>query len=318
MSGVSSHFADRLLAAVEAKRNPSVVGLDSDFNRLPAGLRERYRQRYSEPFQAASECLLEFNRQILAAVADVVPAVKIQIAFYEQLGVLGMEVFQETVALAREAGLIVIGDAKRNDIGNTSQAYSRAFLGRIELFGEALPIFDVDALTVNAWFGSDGVAPLLADVERYGKGIFILVKTSNASSGELQDLDCGGKPVYERMAELTDTWGRALTGRRGYSAVGAVVGATYPREAERLRAWMPNAILLVPGYGAQGGTADDVMPCFNREGTGALVNSSRDILFAWQKADLPEAEFAAAARAAAVRMREALRESMTRAGIYPW
>ncbi len=312
------NFADRLLAAIDDRRNPSVVGLDPDLARLPAFLKERYQQRTADPFQAAAQCLLEFNRQIIDAVADIVPAVKIQIAFYELLGISGMEAFQQTVSLARQAGLLVIADAKRGDTGNTSEAYARAYLGRLDLFGEEFPVFDVDALTVNAWLGSDGIRPFLTQVERHGKGIFVLVKTSNPSSGELQDLDCGGRTVSQVLAELTDSWGRPLIGDRGYSPVGAVVGATWPRKAESLRSRLPNAVLLVPGYGTQGGGADDVLPCFNRDGYGAIVNSSRAILFAWEEQGRSEREFASAAREAALAMREALRDSLVHAGIWPW
>ncbi len=312
------NFADRLLAAIDARQNPGIVGLDTDFTRVPGFLKERYTQRTADPFQAAAQCLLEFNRQVIAAVADVVPAIKIQIAFYEMMGINGLEAFQETIALAKRAGLLVIGDAKRGDIGHTAGAYAKAFLGKVDMFGEEFPIFDVDALTVNAWTGSDGIRPFLEEAARHDKGIFVLVKTSNPSSGELQDLDCGGQTVVQALASLTDVWGRPLIGARGYSSVGAVVGATWPNEAEIMRVRMPNAVLLVPGYGAQGGGADDVIPCFNRDGYGAVINSSRDILFAWQKQKRPAQEFAAAAREAALAMREALKGSLEQAGIWPW
>ena len=294
------------------------MGLDTDFTRVPEYLKERYTSRTADPFQAAAQCLLEFNRQVVEAVADVVPAIKIQLAFYEMMGINGMEAFQETIALARRAGLLVIGDAKRGDIGHTAGAYAKAFLGRVDMFGEEFPIFDVDALTVNAWTGSDGIRPFLEEAGRHDKGLFVLLKTSNPSGGELQDLDVGGQTVAQTLAGLVDGWGQGLVGDRGYSAVGAVVGATWPHEAEVLRTRMPNAIFLVPGYGAQGGGADDVLPCFNRDGYGAVVNSSRDILFAWQRQKRPEKEFAAAAREAALAMREALKASMEKAGIWPW
>ncbi len=314
----SMHFADRLLAAIDERKNPGIVGLDSDIERIPGFLYERALQEFGDPLRAAAEAVAAFNRRIIDAVADIVPAVKVQIAFYEMLGPAGLDVFQRTVRMAHAAGLLVIGDAKRNDIGNTSRAYSRAFLGRSELPGKTVPVYDVDALTVNAWLGTEGVAPFLEDARTFGKGLFILVKTSNPGAGEIQDLDTGDRTVYAAMADLVTGWGRDLVGDRGWSAVGAVVGATYPQEAVRLRTRMPQALFLVPGFGAQGGTADDIIPCFGSDGYGAVVNSSRDVLFAWQRSGVLEREFADAARDAAIRMREAVRDSLRRAGISPW
>ena len=240
------------------------------------------------------------------------PAVKPQIAFYEQYGFAGMWAFEETCKYAQEKGLLVIADAKRNDIGSTAAGYAGAMLSEVELFGAKVPGLDADALTVNAYLGWDGIKPFVEACSEHDKGIFILVKTSNPSSGDLQDCELTGKDekkmkAYELMAHYVDSWGADLVGERGYSSVGAVVGATYPEQAAVLRKMMPKAIFLVPGYGAQGGGAADVKPCFNEDSLGAVVNSSRGIIFAYEKDDKfgPE-NYADAARAAAVVMQKDL------------
>jgi len=210
-----------------------------------------------------------------------------------------------------------VGDLKRNDIGNTCAAYSSAYMGRTQLFGRSESVFGLDAMTVNPYLGSDGIKPFVDDCKRNGTGIFVLVKTSNPSSAEIQDLRCGGNTVYERVAELVHKWGlKAKNGLDDYSAVGAVVGATYPEDAARLRKIMPHAVFLVPGYGAQGGSARDVVPCFNEDGYGALVHSARGVIFAYQKTG--RKDYAAAAREAALAMKSDITEALGSAGLKPF
>jgi orotidine-5'-phosphate decarboxylase len=293
-------FAEVMIGEVERKQNPSVVGLDPEFGKLPDCL----KSGIVESPESASAAMLKFNKVIIDSVRDIVPAVKLQSAFYEMHGTPGVRAFWETAGYAKSRGLVVIGDLKRNDIGNTCRAYSKAYLSRDSPFG---------SITVNPYLGSDGIEPFLEDVRENGKGIFVLVKTSNPSSGEIQDLDAGGRKVYERVAELVSHWGSESLGRNGYSSVGAVVGATYPREAASLRKLMPKSIFLVPGYGAQGGSSQDVMPCLNRDGGGALISSSRWIIFASRGDDFGEA-----AAHAALKMKSDITAAMKSRGICPW
>jgi len=283
------NFADRLVSAVENKRTCVVVGLDPRVDQLPEALRERA----GVSLDAAADAIVEFNSGIIRAVAPHAVAVKPQAAFYEALGWQGFRAFAATVRLAREAGLLVISDVKRGDIGSTAEAYAQAHLD----------LFDADAVTVNPYLGTDGIAPFLARAEK-GKGIFSLVKTSNPSSAELQDLRVGDDTLCEKVAALVERWGEGCRGACGYSASCAVVGATFPEMAKRLRALMPHTLFLVPGYGAQGGGAEDCRPCFDERGLGAVVNSSREIIFAWRKAGTPD--WAGAAGDAARRMKEDL------------
>ena len=318
---LDKNLVDRLLEKIDEKKNPSCVGLDPRIGRIPKFIREEALEKFSDPFEAVSYSFIEFNKGIIDAVKDIVPAVKPQMAFYEQYGSEGVKAMEETIEYAKKQGLIVIEDVKRNDIGSTAEAYASAHLGEVELSdGETKPSFDADMITVNAYLGSDGVKPFLDVCKKYGKGIFILDKTSNPSSGELQDkkIEGDGK-VYEKMAELIRKWGEDLIGERGYSSVGAVVGATYPEEAVKLRKMMPRSIFLVPGYGAQGGTADDIIPCFNDDGYGGIVNSSRGIDFAYQKDEYeyePE-EFDKASREAAFEMKDDIWKSLKKGGKFP-
>lgn len=302
-----THFADRLGAAIEDKGNPIVVGLDPRLDSLPPFLMQSCQATYGHTPRAAAEALWQFNRTIIDAVHDLVPAVKPQLAFYERYGIEGTKAFVRTVQYAREAGLVVIGDGKRNDMGSTATYYAAAYLGAPAVEGsECLGDYSVDALTVNAYLGSDGIQPFIECAERYGTGIFVLVKTSNPSSGELQDLMVEGRPLYEHMGALVEKWGQTNRGALGYSAVGAVVGATYPEQGQRLRELMPHTWFLVPGYGAQGATAADVAGCFDADGRGALVNASRSIIFAYRTppyaARYGAAGYGAAARAATQEM----------------
>lgn len=298
------NFADALLAACRRKESQVVVGLDPRLDRLPAEFRP------AGPEARAAESVLAFNRAVIEAVADSAVAVKCQIAFYEQLGCEGMTAYAATVRYAREHGLIVIGDAKRGDIATTAAAYAAAHLGGGEGGADD---FVVDAVTVNPYLGSDGVLPFLETALATGRGLFVLVKTSNPSSVEVQDLDCGGAPVYEHVAGLVSAWGEPHRGPGGYSPVGAVAGATFPEELARLRTLMPHAPLLVPGFGAQGGGVEDVLPAFDSDGLGAIVNSSRGIIFAWKRAPYAqrfgEPGWRDAVRAAAADMRARLWEA---------
>ncbi|MFQ6096592.1 MAG: orotidine-5'-phosphate decarboxylase [Armatimonadota bacterium] len=307
------NFADRLCAATEAKDSRVCVGLDPRLESLPRGLQDAARARRGATPNAVAECFVEFNRRIIEAVRDVAVVVKAQVAFYEAYGPAGMEAFRRTLADAREAGLLTIADAKRNDIGSTAQAYARAYLGGGTLWdGVAYCAYDADAVTVNAYLGSDGIAPFIAAAKDGGKGVFVLVKTSNPSSGELQDavVEGHGQRLYERLAQMVAQWGEGLVGEWGYSSVGAVVGATYPEVCALLRQELPTVPFLVPGYGAQGATAADVAHCFDQHGMGAVVNSSRGIIFAYQKSGHGEDAFAQAAREAAQRMRDEINEAL--------
>jgi orotidine-5'-phosphate decarboxylase len=304
------HFADRLNAAIRAKKSVVCVGLDPRLEQIPEFIKAKAQREHKNAFTAAAEAVLEFNKGIIDAVADLVPVVKPQIAFYEQYGHEGIRAFEETLAYARGKGLLTIADSKRGDIGSTAEAYAKAFLGKVNLFGKEVFSFDADAITVAPYLGWDGIKPFMTEAKKYGKGLFVLVKTSNVSSGDLQDLEMNdARSVYEIMGGYVDSWGADEVGDDGYSFVGAVVGATYPAQARKLRTLMPQNIFLVPGYGAQGGTAQDVKPCFNADGSGAVVNSSRGIIFAWENSDhFTEKDYAEAARDAVVKMRKELDE----------
>ncbi len=303
-------FIDRLIAKIIEKNNPTVVGLDPKLDYVPASLIDMAFKQYGESLEGAASAILTFNKALIDTLADVVPAVKPQLAYYEMYGVAGVKAFYETVSYAKSKGLIVIADGKRNDIGSTAEAYSTAFLGRTSITGgKTEAAFDADALTVNPYLGIDGIKPFIEDCKKYDKGIFILVKTSNKSSGQLQDLlTSQSKSIYEIVAQYVEDWGKNITGEHGYSSVGAVVGATYPNQAKILRSIMKKAYILVPGYGAQGGSAMDASHNFNRDGLGAIINASRSIMCAWQaeswKDKYGEGDYAMAARAEAIRMKD--------------
>jgi len=288
-----------------------MVGLDPRLEGLPADLLAACREAYGASTRAAGEALWQFNRAIIDAVHDLVPVVKPQLAFYERYGLEGLQAYVRTVRHAQAAGLLVIADAKRNDIGPTAAAYAKGFLGTTRIFEHTVPgDFEADALTVNAFLGRDGIQPFIDQAQQHDRGLFVLVKTSNTSSGEIQDLPVAGRPLYEHLAALVETWGAASRGSCGYSAVGAVVGATYPEQARRLRDLMPHTIFLVPGYGAQGATAADVVGCFDARGHGAIVNASRSILFAFRTPAYAAMPYAAAARAATLQMIQELRQAL--------
>ena len=299
---------DRLIRAIAKTQNPTVVGLDPSLDHIPAHIKDSFLAEFEDPLEGAAEAFIEFNKAIIDAVCDIVPSVKPQAAYYEALGWQGMRALYETISYAREKGLFVIVDGKRNDIGSTMSAYARAHLGIQEIAGKRKAPFGGDALTVNGYLGTDGIAPLVTEMEAGDKGIFVLVKTSNPSSVELQDCRLeDGRTVYEAMGEMCEKWGSTCMGEYGYSGVGAVVGATWPEQLAKLRLTLPHTFFLVPGYGAQGGDASSVAGAFDRCGMGAVVNSSRAILTAWKKEKCDERDFAGAARREALRMRDAIR-----------
>lgn len=297
---------DRLIAAIARTKNPTVVGLDPTLAMIPPFILEPMLAEFEDPFEGAAEAVIEFNKQLIDALYDIIPAVKPQSAYYEALGWQGVRALEHTICYAKKKGLFVITDCKRNDIGSTMAAYARAYLGETEIAGEKREAFGADALTVNGYLGTDGIEPLLGICKERDRGIFVLAKTSNPSSGELQDRLCDGEPVYRRMGGLCEKWGADSVGTYGYSAVGAVVGATYPEQLSELRRALPHTFFLVPGYGAQGGSAKSVAGAFDEKGLGAIVNSSRAVLTAWQKENCDERDFAGAARREAVRMRDSI------------
>lgn len=272
-------IVDSLIEKIIQKQSPIAVGLDTELAYLPQEMREGI-----DGCAAASEAILKFNRKLIDSVCDLVPAVKLQIAYYEQYGRDGLVCYAETAKCAKEHDLIVIGDCKRNDIGSTAARYSAAYLGRTKIGEKSVAAYDLDFLTVNGYLGSDGITPFLDDCKNYDKAVFVLVKTSNPSSGELQNLKLAdGRTVYECMGDMVEHWGENMRGMYGYSAVGAVVGATYPAESKVLRERMKHTFFLIPGYGAQGGNAEMLKNCFTAGGMGGIVNNSRGILCAYQK-----------------------------------
>jgi orotidine-5'-phosphate decarboxylase len=306
------HFADRFDTALKAKGNPICVGLDPRFDQIPKALTEAALKEHGRTAEAVAAAFIAFNKAIIDAVADIVPVCKPQVAFYEEHGWRGMRAYEETIRYAKEKGLLVISDAKRGDIGATALAYARAHL--CERVDPKDAGFEADALTVNPYMGRDTLEPYLEAAASQGKGIFVLVKTSNPGSGEIQDMVTASiDTVSERVAALVHALGSTSVGRCGLSDVGAVVGATYPEQAEHLRRIMPNTIFLVPGYGAQGATAKDAVAGFRKDGRGAIVNNSRLIIFAYKQeeyAKYGQQDFAGAARAATLKMAEELKKAL--------
>ncbi len=307
---------NRLMEDIRKKQAPIVVGLDPMLAYVPEQIEKAAFEEFGETLEGAAEAFYRFNCGIVDAVADLVPAVKPQVAMYEQLGIPGMIAFEKTVRYCQAAGLTVIGDVKRGDIGSTSEAYATGHLGGVEIGGKKLYGFNEDFITVNPYLGSDGIRPFMKVCKEEKKGIFVLVKTSNPSSGELQDRLIDGRPLYEHVGEMVAAWGEELMGD-AYSYVGAVVGATYPEMGAVLRKIMPKALILVPGYGAQGGKGADLVNFFNEDGLGAIVNSSRGIIAAWKQekyASFGEADFGGAARAAVLEMKEDIGSALAAAG----
>ncbi|MFV0527157.1 MAG: orotidine-5'-phosphate decarboxylase [Lachnospiraceae bacterium] len=295
---------NRLIEKIKATNAPIVVGLDPMLSFIPATIKERAYAAYGETLSGAGEAIWQYNKELIDAVWDLIPAVKPQIAMYEQFGLEGLMAFQKTVKYAQEKGLVVIGDIKRGDIGSTSQAYAVGHLGKVKVGNTMQRVFDEDFVTVNPYLGTDGVKPFVEVCKEENKGLFILVKTSNPSSGEFQDQLVNGRPLYELVAEKVVEWGEAHMGET-YSNIGAVVGATYPEMGRVLRKLMPKTFILVPGYGAQGGSGKDLVPFFNEDGLGAIVNSSRGIIAAYQQekySRFAEKDFAQASRQAVLDM----------------
>ena len=302
---------DILIDKIKKTKNPTVMGLDPRYEMLP----DCVKSKYEKNVEGACKAILEYNKALIDATYDIIPAVKPQIAFYEMFGIEGMKVFNETCKYAKEKGMVVIADNKRGDIGTTAQGYSNAFLGKTPIGDESFDIFNVDFITVNPYMGTDCVKPFVDDCKKYNKGIFVLVKTSNKSSGEVQDLVLqNGKTIYETVAELVNEWGKDLIGEYGYSSVSSVVGATYPQQLEELRKIMPSSYFLIPGYGAQGGKAEDIALGFDNNGLGGIVNASRSLMCAY-KSDLwkdkfVEEDYAQATRSEAIRMRDELNSAL--------
>ena len=272
-------ITDKLIDGIIATQNPTCVGLDTLFDYLPDDMKAG-----AKTFEDVAERVLEFNKKLVDNIADIVPSVKVQIAYYEMYGTAGMKAYYETLKYAKNKGLYVIVDAKRNDIGSTASCYAKAFLGETQVNENALQAFPADYVTVNGYLGSDGILPFVEECEKNDKGIFVLVKTSNPSGAEIQNVILeNGVPMYEYVGGLVEKWGESTVGKYGYSAVGAVVGATHPAEAARLREVLPHTFFLIPGYGAQGGKAEMLKSCFKENGLGGVVNNSRGILCAYKK-----------------------------------
>lgn len=302
---------DELIEKIKEMQNPTVIGLDPRYEMIP----EIIRSKYPQNMEGVAKAIVEFNKKLIDATCDIIPAVKPQIAFYEMYGLEGMKAFEETCNYAKQKGMFVIADIKRGDIGTTAKAYSNAFLGKTKIGDKEESIFDVDFVTLNPYMGIDSVKPFIEDCINYNKGVFILAKTSNPSSGDLQDVKLeGGEEVYIKVAKLIKEWGKDLIGENGYSSVAAVVGATYPNQLEQIRKVAPNTFFLVPGYGAQGGKAKDIVYAFDKNGIGGIVNSSRGLMCAYTselwKDKFTEKEFDKATRAEAIRMRDELNSAI--------
>ena len=295
---------DVLQKKIIEKRNPTVAGLDPKPEQIPPHILKMACDQYGETLAGAAEAVWQFNRGLIDALSDVVPAVKPQSAYYARLGWRGMEMLEKTIQYARSKGLYVVADIKRGDIGATATAYSEGWLGKTVVGQSSFSTFDADCVTLNGYMGSDAITPFLKDCEKYDKCVFALVRTSNKSAVDLQDQMCGEKHIYEVMGELTEQWAGDFVGEYGYNRVGAVTGATYPEQIKTLRAQLPHTFFLVPGYGAQGGTAEDVQYAFDANGRGAIVNSSRGIMCAWKKTGHNGEDYQQAARDAAIAMRE--------------
>ena len=295
---------DRLIQKIIETKNPTVVGLDPMLDYVPEFIRDKYFLQDGETLKAAAKAIFKFNQAIIDEICDIVPAIKPQAAYYEMYGHFGIKTLEKTIRYAQIKGMFVITDGKRNDIGATMNAYSAAHLGTVKVGENFCAPFGSDALTVNGYLGTDGIDPLLKICKESDKGIFVLVKTSNKSSGELQDRLIDGTPVYAIMGDMCENWGKEQIGKYGYSSVGAVVGATYPEQLEELRKRLPHTMFLVPGYGAQGGGAKGIAGAFDEKGLGAIVNSSRAVMCAYKNEGCSEKEFAQAARREAIRMKE--------------
>lgn len=306
---------NQLISKIKSTGAPIVVGLDPMMKFIPEHIQKKAFEEYGETLEGAAEAVWQFNKEIVDHIYDIIPAVKPQIAMYEQFGIPGLAVFKRTVDYCKEKNLVVIGDVKRGDIGSTSEAYAVGHLGKVKIGSTICRGLDEDFITVNPYLGSDGVKPFIKVCQEEKKGLFVLVKTSNPSSGEFQDRpvsDAGGRPLYEVVGEQVAKWAQEHMGE-SYSYIGAVVGATYPEMGKVLRGIMPKSYILVPGYGAQGGKGKDLVHFFNEDGLGAIVNSSRGIIAAWQQekyVSFKEEGFGEASRAAVEEMRQDISDAL--------
>ena len=304
---------DNLIEKIQQMENPTVIGVDTRYELVP----ECVRNKYSKDLTGMCKAMLEYSKALIDATYDIIPAVKLQSAYFEMYGVEGIKLYKEMIDYCKEKGMIVMADVKRGDIGSTSAGYSKAYLGKNIINEKEEAIFDVDFATVNPYMGSDCVMPFVEDCKKYDKGIFVLVKTSNKSSGELQDLKTeDGEEIYKKVAKLVNKWGEELIGKYGYSSVSSVVGATYPKQLQELRELMPHSYFLIPGYGAQGGKAEDIALGFDKNGLGGIVNATRSLMCAY-KSDLwkdkfKEEDYAQATRAEAIRMRDELNQAINK------
>ena len=304
---------DNLIEKIKEMNNPTVIGVDTRYELVP----ECVRNKYSKDLTGMCKAMLEYSKALIDATYDIIPAVKLQSAYFEMYGIEGIKLYKEMIDYCKAKGMIVMADVKRGDIGSTSAGYSKAYLGKNIINEKEEGIFDVDFATVNPYMGSDCVMPFVEDCKKYNKGIFVLVKTSNKSSGELQDLKTeDGEEIYKKVAKLVNQWGEELVGKYGYSSVSSVVGATYPKQLQELREIMPHSYFLIPGYGAQGGKADDIALGFDKNGLGGIVNATRSLMCAY-KSDLwkdkfSEEDYAKATRAEAIRMRDELNNAINK------
>ena len=302
---------DQLITKIQKTNNPTVMGLDPRYDMIPTCI----TQKYNNNITGACKSIIEFNKTLIDSTYDIIPAIKPQIAFYEMFGIEGIKAFKETCEYAKQKQMTVIADIKRGDIGSTAQAYSNAYLGKTPIGEQEESIYNVDFVTVNPYLGIDGVKPFIEDCKKYNKGIFILVKTSNKSSGEIQDLRTQqGTPIYIKIAELVEKWGEELIGKNGYSSIAAVVGATYPEQLEQIRTIAPHTYFLIPGYGAQGGKAEDIALGFDKDKLGGIVNASRSLMCAYKsdkwKDTYTQEQYAEATRAEAIRMRDEINSAL--------
>lgn len=302
---------DVLQDKIRKMKNPTVAGLDARIEYVPEHIRKAAFAEYGVGRKGAAEAIYQFNVELIDALCDIVPAVKPQSAYYENLGWQGMEMLERTIAYAKSKELFVIADIKRGDIGSTASAYAEGWLSGTKIEGEVFPAFDADCVTLNGYMGSDSINPFLEAAKAQDKCVFVLVKTSNPSSGELQDLIAGDRQIYQAMGDLNQRIAKDTVGKYGYTIAGAVTGATYPSDIRDLRKRLDHTFFLVPGYGAQGGTSEDVQHAFDQYGHGAIVNSSRGIMCAWQKTGGDGHDFAQAARNAAIAMRDDLKQFVT-------
>ena len=302
---------DILQDKIRAMKNPTVAGLDARIDYVPEYIRQAAYKEYGVGLKGACEAIYQFNVGLIDALCDVVPAVKPQSAYYENLGWQGMEMLERTIKYAQSKGLYVIADIKRGDIGATATAYAEGWLSGTMIEGENFKTFDADCVTLNGYMGSDSINPFLEAAKKDNKTVFVLLKTSNPSSGELQDMVAGDRLVYQVMGDLNERIAKGTEGKYGYTMAGAVTGATYPSDIRALRKRLEHTFFLVPGYGAQGGTAEDVQYAFDKYGHGAIVNSSRGIMCAWKKTGGDGHDFGDAARNAAIAMRDDIKRFVT-------